>query len=287
MNIIVKIQIRLIYTSLNSFYYLLLSLFQRADYYVSCMKMYASRSMSTISPRYPRSFKDFYKSFAYVPSWKIIKDLLCKYLNSIDKFETKVMQGVDGVMFKGDASHKVTKLVYVNTDEKVYHGLYTLMNEFGEVTGWWFIRTGKMEELENSIKRIKKRYEMNKFQRPEIVYSDRPEMDRSLWERIWPSLNPDETDNHGVTLSSVGSSSDVPCLSFPSGANLITVIQKTDECSSVINRIRECLDMEEGQKVLGFDMEWNRGNNPTATLQFSTITGHSFIFCLKGILAKK
>jgi hypothetical protein len=61
------------------------------------------------------------------------------------------------------------------------------MTEFGEVTGWWFIRTGRMEELEYSIRRIKKRYEMSKFQRPEIVYSDRPEMDRSLWERIWPS----------------------------------------------------------------------------------------------------
>jgi hypothetical protein len=43
------------------------------------------------------------------------------------------MQEADGIMFKGDASHKVTKLVYVNTDEKVYHGLCTLMNEFGEV----------------------------------------------------------------------------------------------------------------------------------------------------------
>jgi hypothetical protein len=67
--------------------------------------------MHTISPIYPRSYKDFLKSFAYVPSWKIIKDLLCKYLKSLDKFETKVMQGVDGVMFIGDASHKATKLV--------------------------------------------------------------------------------------------------------------------------------------------------------------------------------
>jgi hypothetical protein len=139
-----------------------------------------------------------------------------------------------------------------------------------------------------SIRRIKKRYEMNKFQRPEIVYSDRPEMDRSLWERIWPSLNSGDTsDYHGQVLSSTGPSSDVPYLSLPSGANLITVIQKTDECSAVINRIRDCLDTNEGQKVLGFDMEWNRGNNPTATLQFSTITGHTFIFCLRGILGKK
>ena len=83
-------------------------------------------------------------------SLKTYHVLRSKNLDSLDKFETKVMQGIDGLMFKGDASHKVTKLIYVNTDEKVYHGLYTIMNEYGQVTGWWFIRTGKMEELESS-----------------------------------------------------------------------------------------------------------------------------------------
>ena len=73
---------------------------------------------------------DYEKAFAYVPSWKVIKDSVCKYFMSVDEFETRVMQGIDGVMFKGDASHKVTKLVFVNTDVKVYHGLYTLMCVF-------------------------------------------------------------------------------------------------------------------------------------------------------------
>ena len=57
-----------------------------------------------------------HKSFAYVSSWKVIKDLACKHLTSLDAFETKVMEGTDGIMFKGDASHKVTKQVYVNVD---------------------------------------------------------------------------------------------------------------------------------------------------------------------------
>ena len=90
----------------------------------------------------PPPYMEYTTSFAYVPSWKVIKNLACKYFTRLDEFETRVMQGIDGIMFKGDASHKVTKLVYVNTDEKVYLGLYTLMNEFGEIIGWWFIRTG-------------------------------------------------------------------------------------------------------------------------------------------------
>ena len=257
------------------------------------MKMYASRSNYAMSnnnlfgdnvmvPTRPPPYSDYTKSFAYVPSWKIIKDLACKYLMSLDRFETKVMQGIDGIMFKGDASHKVTKLVYVNVDEKVYHGLYTLMNEFGEVMGWWFIRTGKMEELENSIRMLRKRYEMNNFERPQIIYSDRPEMDRSLWEKIWPSIQPDCN-----LTSPIPNSTDAIIFSFPTDIGNPMVIYNSLECSSVINRIRENLESEEGDKTLGFDMEWNRGNNSVATIQLALKTGPSFVFCLKGILGKR
>lgn len=257
------------------------------------MKMYASRSNYIMSrrsvfgdkmpePVVPPPYIEYTKSFAYVPSWKVIKDLACKYFMSLDEFETKVMQGIDGIMFKGDASHKVTKLVYVNTDEKVYHGLYTLMNEFGEVMGWWFIRTGRMEELEVSIRKLKKRYEMHNFDRPLIVYSDRPEMDRSLWEKIWPSIQPDHR------LSSIARSPSGPnYLSFPTHIGLPTVIYKSSECSAVINRIRENLEMTDGEKVLGLDLEWNRGNNPVATIQLSLRNGLSFVFCLKALLGKR
>ena len=233
-------------------------------------------------PIKPPPYIEYTKSFAYVPSWKVIKDLACKYFMGLDEFETKVMQGIDGVMFKGDASHKVTKLVYVNTDEKVYHGLYTLMKEFGEVIGWWFIRTGKMEELEESIRKLKKRYEMHNFARPLIVYSDRPDVDRSIWEKIWPSVQP---------INEVPSN---PCnpdgpnyFSFPIDVGVPTVIYKSSECSAVINRIRENLGMVDEEKVLGLDLEWNRGNNPVATIQLSLRNGLSFVFCLKGLLGKR
>ena len=233
-------------------------------------------------PIVPPSYMEFTKSVSYVPSWKVIKDLACKYFMSLDKFETKVMQGIDGIMFKGDASHKVTKLVYVNTDEKVYRGLYTLMNEFGEVIGWWFIRTGRMEELEDSIRKLRNRFEMHNFDRPLIVYSDRPEMDRSLWEKIWPSIQPDQR------LSSIPcNQSGHNCLSFPIDVGIPTVIYKSSECSAVINRIRENLEMVEEEKVLGLDLEWNRGNNPVATIQLSLRNGLSFVFCLKGLLGKR
>jgi hypothetical protein len=139
-----------------------------------------------------------------------------------------------------------------------------------------------MEELEDSIKKLKKRYEMHNFARPHIVYSDRPEMDRSIWEKIWPSVQP------------VHELKTVPCnpngpkyLSFPIDVGVPTVIYKSSECSAVINRIRENLEILDEGKVLELDLEWNRGQNPVATIQISLRNGLSFVFCLKGLLGKR
>jgi hypothetical protein len=156
------------------------------------------------------------------------------------------------------------------------------MNEFGEVLAWWFIRTGKMEELEEMIRNLKKRYEMHNFTRPLVVYSDRPEMDQSIWENIWPSIEP---DNEVTSIRCSPGNGDY--LAFPPNVGVPTVIYKANECSAVINRIRENLDADEGDKVMGFDLEWNRGNNPAATIQLCLRNGLSFVFCLKGLLGKR
>lgn len=41
-------------------------------------------------------------------------------------------QKVDGQNVAGDESHKMTKSIRV-TDDKVFHGMYTMVNEFGQV----------------------------------------------------------------------------------------------------------------------------------------------------------
>jgi hypothetical protein len=153
------------------------------------------------------------------------------------------------------------------------------MNEFGEVIGWWFIRTGKMEELEDSIKGLKKRYEMNGFTPPVIVYSDRPEMTRSLWERIWSSLRPD------IPVIPSGHVS-LPLLSLPADRQVI-VVTRLDECTTHIDRLRNLVEGQKDGKIVGLDVEWNQGLHPVATIQVSTVEGNCFIFCLKGILGKR
>ena len=83
-------------------------------------------------------------------------------------------------------------------------------------------------------------------------------MDRSLWEKIWPSLQPDPTLANQLNPSTTtGQVSTITTFSLPSDAKLITVIYKAEECSAVVNRIREILEMNDEHKVLGFDIEWN------------------------------
>lgn len=65
------------------------------------------------------------------------------------------------------------------------------------------------------------------------------------------------------------------------------IITALEICNGVVCRIRDILDMYGGEKVLGMDVEWNRGRNPVATIQLSCPTGETFIFCLKGILGAR
>jgi hypothetical protein len=96
------------------------------------MKQYVSRAKYHLDnsnlfgeeravPLRPSPYKDYSTSIAYVPSTPVLRDAVCRYFESTDTFEGKVMQGIDGGFFKGDASHKVTKLIYVNVDDKVFH----------------------------------------------------------------------------------------------------------------------------------------------------------------------
>ena len=47
-----------------------------------------------LEPIKPPPYTEYTKSFAYIPSWKVIKDLACKYSMSLDEFEQKIMQGI-------------------------------------------------------------------------------------------------------------------------------------------------------------------------------------------------
>src|SRR3546814_17405375 len=86
-------------------------------------------------------------------------------------------------------SHKVKRLVYIATNVKVYHGLLSIMNEYGQVSGYWRVKTGSQEELRGSMMKRAERYRAFGFEMPAAVYTDRAPNDRKFLEDIWSSLN--------------------------------------------------------------------------------------------------
>src|SRR3546814_17484537 len=93
----------------------------------------------------------------YVPKEEFFRELHNSFLDSRDTFETKCLQQTDGQILSIDASHKVTNLVYVCSSTKVFHGLVTIMNEYSQVVGFWFVKTGALEELEIAMQRDRNR----------------------------------------------------------------------------------------------------------------------------------
>lgn len=60
------------------------------------------------------------------------------------------MQGINGKHLSGDHSFKLTKCD-LSDGSKPFSAMYTLMNEYGEVVGWWFTTGTGMAELKCSL----------------------------------------------------------------------------------------------------------------------------------------
>lgn len=57
----------------------------------------------------------------FVPSTQVFVDLAVQMLELSDYIQTRTMQLIDGDIVSGDASHKVTKLVYSDISRTTEH----------------------------------------------------------------------------------------------------------------------------------------------------------------------
>ena len=66
------------------------------------------------------------------PGEKLLSSVWLIVFEGKEQYYHRHAQRVDGENVGGDESHKVTKSVRV-TDDRVFHGVYTMVNEFGQV----------------------------------------------------------------------------------------------------------------------------------------------------------
>jgi hypothetical protein len=79
---------------------------------------------------------------------------------------------VGGRFLSADHSHKFAKVVLIQGN-RGFEGLYTVMNEFGKILGWWFVNGTTLREVESSLRGINRRYMLHGFQGPLAFTTDR------------------------------------------------------------------------------------------------------------------
>eukprot|EP00956_Cyclotella_meneghiniana_P037457 scaffold139138_cov23-Cyclotella_meneghiniana.AAC.1 len=89
-----------------------------------------------------------------VPSAAYLISRVIILMESEANYWNKKMQLIDGRHLSGDHSFKLTKCILSNKT-KPFTAMYTLMNEYGQVAGWWFTTGTGMNELEESFKKLK------------------------------------------------------------------------------------------------------------------------------------
>ncbi len=64
---------------------------------------------------------------------------------------------INGKVMKGDMSFKLAKKVTCDRGRQ-FEAVYTLMNEFGQVLGFQFVRNTSFEQISGWLRQIKQRY---------------------------------------------------------------------------------------------------------------------------------
>lgn len=226
----------------------------------------------------------------YVPSAHTLQKFHLEWLERRDEFETAVQQSVGGTILAADMSHKITKLIFVNGNVKAFYGLLTVMNEHGQVVGWWLAKTGAHNELREAMQSLDQRYRLHGFVLPALFYTDKAIADKHFLTDVFPSLQDDDVHpgpaaeqelvEGGHRAQTVNALSR---LILPHD-RLPTIIYSEDSAAldECIQQIRALLaDLH--SNVIGLDLEWDfpragGTREPIALIQVATQDGHTWLF---------
>jgi len=214
--------------------------------------------------------KDFDQT---VPSCCYLIARVISLMESDAKYKTLRMQMIDGKHLSGDHSFKLVKCVTLN-GTKAYTAMYCIMNEFGQVVGWWFTTGTGMKEIQAQVKKVKERYFQLGFDGPETVSTDRCCNERSFWTRLL-GLRESKEQIPNVDDSLY---EEMEILDLPHEPKLATTTQATDILVGEISLFLNSLPRE--QKVIGVDCEWELGRAKADLLIVSLMDDRVYLFHL-------
>lgn len=266
--------------------------------YVDSLTTLKSRTpyLYFVTPQQIKSKKQYLHEFdskeygQTIPSLKLLMSRVLLLLEREAEYWNKRMQGTDGKHLSGDHSFKLAKCVLSNRS-KPFTAMYTLMNEFGQVVGWWFTTGTGMNELNECLMKLKHRYELLGFEGPLSFTTDRCCQDRTSLETTL-ALNSvadpdvDDTDIQGDRAGEEDESTEVfEVVSLPSEPRLASTSQQTDLFVAEISR--HFMENSTEIQVMGMDTEYHRGQYKAKCLQIALPNGTTYIFHLASICKRR
>lgn len=208
----------------------------------------------------------------------------------------RVQQTIDGCVWSGDASHKISKLTIIRNPRTIVgfnrseattrpiYGIFTMFNEYEQVLWQQPMATASLKELREELKlTILRRFIGHGFKLPAIFYTDDCCDDREILQSIFDELKEEGFSVQlDTNLSEISREEPLPEFHFPAGMEPACVFSD-DHISAACLTIREEIERY-GSLLLGLDCEWqvsfNSEAKPPATIQLSTSSGKCFLFHL-------
>ncbi len=193
---------------------------------------------------------------------------------------------VGGTQFSGDKSHKNCKYVHQSSQDgesvRAFEGIYTVYNEFRQVTGQWLCQTGSMDEIKLCLAGLARRFELRGWTGPLTWATDVCCFEREMLGRIFPSLFsplPSENGEDG------GDGQQLPSLELPAGKFTRGSVYLKDHqgVDAFIGELNRRANDDGAQKLthVGLDCEWPLPwRSKVATLQLATSDGAACVIQL-------
>ena len=194
---------------------------------------------------------------------------------------------ITGAILKGDMSFKMAKKIWADGRGQ-FESIYTLMNEYGQVLGYWFCRNKSVQQLEPELKNIMERYIKQhrmaggsdtldaKELGPELFYTDSCCEERDFLTKVFPRLQQiqeirRETTNSERELLMCPKPKPRAGLTFYAlGARNLVVVDDPGKVFTAVNDLRKS-----SSNVYGLDLEWRvqftkgEAQRRTATIQIA------------------
>ena len=225
-----------------------------------------------------REYPDFDGSIYHqkCPSISFLIGRLIILLETSLPYNSKRMQMIDGKHLSGDHSFKLTKYI-LSKSSKPFTALYCIMNEHGQVVGWWLTTGTGMKELEDPLSKIQLRHELHGFAGVSHVTTDRCCQERQFWYSVF-NLAREEIVIKNASDDDLRILRVIKC---PVSQPLVTTREGAIFVVGVVSNY--IMGISSDQRIIFIDCEWTIGHAKADLLILALMDGRVFLFHLPQI----